>query len=143
MGNRAVITTKENFENNGIGIYLHYNGGRDSVEAFLTYCKIKGCRNTTDDPEYSFARLVQTIANFFGGTTSIGIGLVNDLDCNNGDNGVYIVEDWKIVGRKYFDGAEQYNYPLQNMLITIDNSFAKDDRIGIDAIGKYFAENSY
>lgn len=26
MGNRAVITTEENFENNGIGIYLHWNG---------------------------------------------------------------------------------------------------------------------
>ena len=37
MGNRAVITTKENMDNNGIGIYLHWNGGRDSVRAFLKY----------------------------------------------------------------------------------------------------------
>ena len=31
MGNRAVITT----EKKDLGIYLHWNGGRDSVEAFL------------------------------------------------------------------------------------------------------------
>lgn len=30
MGNRAVITTEEK----QIGVYLHWNGGRDSVQAF-------------------------------------------------------------------------------------------------------------
>ena len=40
MGNRAIITTKKDFDNNGIGVYLHWNGGRDSVQAFLTYCKL-------------------------------------------------------------------------------------------------------
>ena len=44
MGNRAVITTKKEWQNDGIGVYLHWNGGRDSVEAFLTYCKMKGYR---------------------------------------------------------------------------------------------------
>jgi hypothetical protein len=45
MGNRAVITTtreREPKNSNEIGIYLHWNGGRNSVEAFLTYCKLKG-----------------------------------------------------------------------------------------------------
>lgn len=27
MGNRAVITTRHNFDNNGVGVYLHWNGG--------------------------------------------------------------------------------------------------------------------
>ena len=36
MGNRAIITTQKDFDNNGIGVYLHWNGGRDSVQAFLT-----------------------------------------------------------------------------------------------------------
>lgn len=31
MGNRAVITTRAK----EIGVYLHLNGGRDSVEAFI------------------------------------------------------------------------------------------------------------
>ena len=49
MGNRAVITTRENFNNDGVGVYLHWNGGRDSVQAFLTYCKMKGYREPTSD----------------------------------------------------------------------------------------------
>ena len=80
MGNRAVITTKENFDNNGIGVYLHWNGGRDSVNAFLTYCKMKGFRAPEKD-NYGWARLVQVIANFFGGSLSIGIDDVCYLDC--------------------------------------------------------------
>ena len=40
MGNRAVITTEKNFENNGVGVYLHWNGGYDSVSAFLKYCGV-------------------------------------------------------------------------------------------------------
>lgn len=31
MGNRAIITNKEK----KVAVYLHWNGGRDSVEAFL------------------------------------------------------------------------------------------------------------
>lgn len=42
MGNRAVITNYdhekgETIKPNAIGIYLHWNGGMDSVTAFLTY----------------------------------------------------------------------------------------------------------
>ena len=100
MGNRCVITTKENFENNGVGIYLHWNGGRDSVEGFLKYCKMKGYREPTTDC-YGWAYLVTTIGNFFGDGLSIGVDTVNNLDCDNGDNGVYIIDGWKIVDRKY------------------------------------------
>ena len=76
MGNRAVITTKENFDNNGIGIYLHWNGGYDSVSAFLKYCELKGHRSPDTDC-YGWARLCQVIGNFFGGTTSIGIDVID------------------------------------------------------------------
>lgn len=70
MGNRAVITTSKDVEvdkSNDIGIYLHWNGGRDSVEAFLTYCRISGFRPPEHDC-YGWARLCQVIANFFGDT---------------------------------------------------------------------------
>ena len=113
MGNRAVITTKENFDNNGVGIYLHWNGGRDSVEAFLKYCELKGFRSPETD-DYGWARLAQVIANYFGGDgLSIGVNRVDHLDCDNGDNGTYFIEDWKIVGRKYFEWEEQQEYPLK------------------------------
>ena len=129
MGNRAVITTKENFENNGVGVYLHWNGGYDSVSAFLKYCELKGYR-TPDTDNYGWARLCQVIGNFFGGSTSIGIDVVSKLDCDNYDNGVYIIEGWKIVDRKYFEGHEQMNYKLEDMLMDIDKSMPKDEQIG-------------
>lgn len=121
MGNRAVITTKENLNNNGVGIYLHWNGGRDSVQAFLKYCELKGYREPDSD-NYGWARLVQVIANYFGDDgLSIGIDKVNHLDCDNGDNGTYLIEGWNIVGRMYFDRKEQSEYPLEGMLKDIDS----------------------
>lgn len=129
MGNRAVITTKENFENNGVGIYLHWNGGYDSVSAFLEYCALKGYR-PPDSDFYGWARLCQVIANFFGGTTSVGIDTVNRLDCDNFDNGVYIIEGWKIVGRRYFDGEEQDFYNIKEMLQGIDSSMPVEEQLG-------------
>ena len=58
MGNRAVITTisAEPKDSTAIGCYIHWNGGRDSVEAFLTYCKLKGYRPPETDC-YGWARL--------------------------------------------------------------------------------------
>ena len=120
MGNRAVITTKENFENNGVGVYLHWNGGRDSVEAFLKYCEIRDFR-APDDDNYGWARLVQVISNFFGmDGLSIGIDVLSHLDCDNGDNGVYIIKGWEIVGREYFNYEEQHSYEMNEMLHAID-----------------------
>lgn len=123
MGNRAVITTKEK----RIGIYLHWNGGRDSVEAFLEYCKRKGHRSPETDC-YGFARLCQVIGNFFGGTTSIGVDTLDNLDCNNGNNGLYIIENWSIVGREYHKGQEQKEYELEEMIKEIDIKQPKEDK---------------
>ncbi len=110
MGNRAVITTEEEI----IGVYLHWNGGRDSVEGFLAACKALKHRKPEDDC-YGWARLCQVIGNFIGGTTSIGIDTLDNLDCDNGDNGMYIIKDWEIVGRKHFEGSEQNEYNLDKM----------------------------
>lgn len=82
MGNRAVITTRDNFRSNGVGVYLHWNGGRDSVEAFLKYMKLRRFR-TPDSDSYGWARLCQVIGNYFGGTLSIGVDRVDYLDMDN------------------------------------------------------------
>ena len=132
MGNRAVITTPDNFKNNGVGIYLHWNGGRDSVEAFLKYCKLRGFRAPEDDC-YGWARLCQVIANFMGGdgtSTSIGIDSVKSLDCDNYDNGVYLIENWEIVGREFFKGEEQNEYDLMEFLRSLDNTQPSGQRLG-------------
>ena len=124
MGNRAVITTKHK----KIGVYLHWNGGRDSVEAFLTYCKLKGYRSP-DKNCYGWARLCQVIGNYFGGDLSIGINTYENLDTDNGDNGVYIIENWEIVDRLYYKGYEQQEYDLLTMLCDIDMAQSEKERI--------------
>ncbi len=125
MGNRAVITTPDK----RVGIYLHWNGGRDSVEAFLRYCEIKGYLAPSEDC-YGWARLCQVIGNFFGGTTCVGIDAYSWLECDNGDNGTYIIDGWKIVDREYFDGVEQNLYDLTEALKYIDERMPAEDQIG-------------
>lgn len=103
MGNRAVIIMENSPK---VGIYLHWNGGPESVLAFLEETKQRGARDPSGDTSYALARLVQTIADFLsmdgGYETSIGVGPVDQLDCDNGDNGVYIVGAcWFIVRRDH------------------------------------------
>lgn len=139
MGNRAVITTRKDFDNNGIGVYVHWNGGRDSVNAFLTYCAMKDYREPEKDC-YGWARLCQVIGNYFGGTTSVGIDTINHLDCDNGDNGTYIIENWKIVGREYFDWGEQNNYDLESFVKDINASQPKEEQFSEEEFTKRFTE---
>jgi hypothetical protein len=89
MGNRAVITFDKTPTPESLGIYLHWNGGPESVLAFLEAANELGVR--IGDEQYEFARIVQIIGNFFGGTTSIGVGQLKHLDCDNGDNGLFLV----------------------------------------------------
>ena len=117
MGNRAVITTEEK----RIGVYLHWNGGRDSVEAFLAVCKKLNHRPPETDC-YGWAGLCQVIANYIGGTNSIGVDTIDRLDYNNGDNGVYIIKDWEIIGREFYDRPEQQEYQLDEMIVEIEAS---------------------
>lgn len=102
MGNRAVITMAP-FGLDNIGIYVHWNGGPESIAAFLGAAKRLDMRSPAMDKEYAMARLTQVIANYFGGSTSIGIGKVRDLDYDNGDNGTYLIGGgWEILGREFF-----------------------------------------
>lgn len=105
MGNRAVIAFRN--DPNAVGIYLHWNGGRDSVQAFLDYAKEVGVRK--GDESYAIARLCQIAGNALGGTLSLGLGILSELDCANGDNGVYIVDPdtLDIKERLFFSGPEQ------------------------------------
>lgn len=134
MGNRAVITRSNEVDvanSSDIGVYLHWNGGRDSVEAFLEYCKLRDFR--TDD--YGWARLCQVIANFFGKDgLSVGIEQCCKLDCDNYDNGIYIIKGWEIVGRQYFEGEEQNCYDLTEMLLEIDAAQPVAQQLGKEFI---------
>ena len=120
MGNRAVITIKENNtpKEDWQSLYLHWNGGRDSVEPLLHVAKLYGIRCQAD-PSYAIARLSQLTGNTLGGTLSIGVGTYKQLDTDNYDNGVYVVKDWEIVDREYHDGYEQQEYDFEEMVAEI------------------------
>ena len=120
MGNRAVITftngSDKTYPKNGIGYYLHWNGGRASVEAFLQATRaVMGDR--LGDETYGKARLAQFIGTFIGGNLSFGIGTLDELDCDNGDNGLYIIDPktMRITGREYFTSNEQNSYDVKEM----------------------------
>lgn len=106
MGNRAVITTST-CRHKGVGIYLHWNGGPESILGFLAAAKARGYRDPASDDSYAMARLVGLIHEFFGTgeSTSLGIGTLDALDTNNFDNGVYVIgKGWTIVDR-WGDGS--------------------------------------
>jgi hypothetical protein len=113
MGNRAVIAFQdgslEHVQLNAPGIYLHWNGGPESVTAFLDAAKELGVRR---EDEYGAARLCQIIGNWFGGTLSIGVGTCRNMDTDNGDNGTYVVDlenhGWTIARRIHGSNYGKY-----------------------------------
>lgn len=125
MGNRAVITTPDKT----LGIYLHWNGGRDTVEPLLKYCELKKCVRPEID-NYGWAQFTQIVRNTL---SSVGIDLYNHLDTDNGDNGVYIIQDWKIIGREYMNYSEQNVYPFNEVLHWINDSQPEEQRIDLSA----------
>jgi hypothetical protein len=100
MGNRAIVA----FPEANAYVYLHWNGGPESVYAFLDYLKSVDCR--CDD--YGAARFCQVAGNFFGGTYSLGVrgikGKIAALD--PGDNGVFVVKDWLVLER--YTGSREW-----------------------------------
>lgn len=143
MGNRAIIKGK----NSDLGLYVHWNGGYDSVYPILQYCKLKGYRGMDAD-SYGLARLCQVYANFFGGTNSVGIEKVerNMTACivegYGLDNGVYEVDnDWNIVTHWNYSGREVVrkvidapisDSELKESLLFIDRQMPEHDRLGAD-----------
>ncbi len=124
MGNRAVITIAP-YSVSNVGIYVHWNGGRASIEGFLKAARELGYRDPSLDDGYSLARLTQIIGTFFGGASSLGIGVVRDLDVNNGDNGTYVIgEGWEIVERVYADAQHD------------EIDAGKTDRIAAEIVAK-------
>ena len=126
MGNRAVITIKEDntTQEDWRSLYLHWNGGRDSVEPLLHVAKLYGVR-CQDDPNYAIARLSQIMGNYIGGTLSLGVGTYKQLDIES-DNGVYVVENWEIVDREFAPEYEQREYNFNDMVAEIRS---KNDQV--------------
>ena len=96
MGNRAyVVFTNEKETEFSPAVYLHWNGGPESVYTFIRAMQEYQCRGM-EDLSYSCARFIQIVGNFFGGSLSLGIENVcdkKDLErFTPGDNGLYLVK---------------------------------------------------
>lgn len=135
MGNRAIITTFDK----DIGVYLHWNGGMNSVTGFLTFCKLKGYRSPETD-SYGWARLCQVIGTFFGGVNSVGIDLYRRLDKDNGDNGVYVIEKWEVMDRIFGEWDEVNMSHVKEFVEYINERYPDNDKLEQSAIDKYFEE---
>lgn len=130
MGNKAIIKPIDS----NIGIYLHWNGGINSVTSFLEYCKLKGYRDFggKNADGYGIARFVQVVSNFFGGGDSIGVitNVKETEDYAKGiDNGVYVIDGWDIVKRICGNDTVE-NYSIQDMLISIDEAQPIKEQLG-------------
>lgn len=113
MGNRAVITF--NKANSSPCIYLHWNGGRASVEAFLGAARQLGLRTITSRTEVQVMdSLAHLIARHFIGTEVNKLTVYREpygrADKDNWDNGVYVLDhQMHICGRDFVRGDEEVN----------------------------------
>lgn len=103
MGNRALITLQPlTKENKVIAVYVHWNGGIESVQAIADVCKERGFRAPDNDLSYALARFIGVWHEFFGVTDGLSLG-VYMADWQNVkdswlDNGVYTIgKDWKVI----------------------------------------------
>lgn len=130
MGNRAVVCFDE-YSDEAVGVYLHWNGGKDSILGLLQATKqIMGDR--LGDSTYGKARFIEAVTVFIDGNLSVGLGQCKELDCDNYDNGVYVVDSqtMQIIGREFHSGDEQSDHDPQEIAdIIIDriNKGLKDD----------------
>lgn len=108
MSNRAVITTDPSLRDKGV--QLEWNGDRSSVEGFLAYCKLKGYPSP-ETSNVGWALFMRVLENFFDGHKEyVYMGTCPYLNCDNGENGVYVIKDWLISERKYFTPVEDEEY---------------------------------
>lgn len=133
-GNSCVITTRKNLEHHGVGLYLAGSGDRGSVEAFLRYMDLSGCPSPTEEEDiFAWSKFCQILCNYFAIPNIVGIESVDVINCDNYDNGTYIIEGWTIVDRKYFDAEENLGALVNRdeILIDIDLSQPKHIQLGL------------
>lgn len=105
MGNRGTVVFTDGKDSFSPAIYLHWNGGPESVLAFLDELDRRKIRA---DQDYEAARFIAIVAQFFDkdevGGLSLGVtnGPASDsledlakIWTDKGDNGVYLVDRTK------------------------------------------------
>ena len=130
MGNRAVITELGSAK----GVYLHWNGGRDSVAplAFVAHNLIADMHGLE---AFAF------VAKCFGLSPSVDD--IASLACDNGDNGVYYIKGGEIIGRAFiphYDGwEEQHTYDFDEFVMQVNDALPKCYRKPVEWLAKFLA----
>jgi hypothetical protein len=113
MGNRAVITFST--YTNAPAIYLHWNGGRASVEGFLSAARQLGLRHapTPQAQTEALDQLAAMLARFYF-RCNVGMTVYRlyyaGSDRDNGDNGTYLIgRDLTIIDRLFKPRADEIN----------------------------------
>lgn len=106
MGNRAVIVNVNDMRPEATCIYLHWNGGKASVSAFLEAARDLGVQG-------GLPVLAEILAERFF-ECKVGINVYIEeygrADKDNGDNGVYIIDNnFELVGRIFGPIQEEEN----------------------------------
>ena len=141
MGNRAIIKGKDS----DLGVYVHWNGGRDSVEAFLEYASFLSPHSGLGEKYYDsgLGTLVTLITNFMNNSSSVDITTTDDYaNPSHLDNGIYVVDGWEIVDRISPPLYEQNGYDRREMLIAIDDAQPEKMKRGVDYIDSEIVDAS-
>ena len=104
MGNRAVITFNTNYS--APCVYIHWNGGRCSIEAFLKAAREFGIQYMDNETDKMDA-LAEMLDRFFFMGISVYRELYGEADTNNGDNGVYIITQGLLIMSRLHAIAEE------------------------------------
>lgn len=143
MGNRAVIVFGDNHD--APALYLHWNGGPESVLAFLKAAELLQVRDPADSDGHAPARLAQIIGNFLGGTLSLAAGTRRAWrGAASWDNGVYTVGAGFKITHRDKPGArtveelttaehlQKYRQVLADTMAANALPYSADRRIGLD-----------
>ena len=113
MGNRAVITFDT--ADNAPAIYLHWNGGRASVQGFIDAARALGLRHapTAAAQAEALDQLAELLARHYF-RCNVGMTVYRlhyaGSDRDNGDNGTYLLgHDLTIIDRLYKPRGEEIN----------------------------------
>ena len=119
MGNRAVLTFGQ--EPESPCIYLHWSGGRASVEAFLDCARQLGLRIVPPGQEASaLDSLAEMIARHFFGCDvghTVYRHLYAQADADNGDNGIYLLNRVLSIGGRSFAPEREEVNPAKTVAI--------------------------
>lgn len=117
MGNRGWIV----FENNdSLALYLHWNGGRDSIEPFLAYAKLCGVNDLSG--------LATVINNALGvGGCEIQLFPEGTVKAFKGseyiaDNGLYVIDENLNIVERVTQTSEQDVYDFNEFMVFIQKT---------------------